>query len=246
MDEAKLEKVLSALGITLSEFNELTDELITDKQILEIKRTLSVTGGKPPLVSNSRWAEVFEITPLYNKMIMLAAMGKRPNVIAEELDLSAVRIARLLNSPYVKQKVAAKQDSLFEGGAKMHMKVLINKAFGVFEEILENADEKSSVRLEAAKYVIDHVKGKAVQTHEVRGSLLADLITKIDNEKIVHEIRETPEEPEYVDVSVNEAEVVEDSATALKLLAPVRDDMDTLVDSLISNKGFVVGKREGS
>jgi len=128
--------------------------------------------------------------------------------------------------------VASKQAGLFENNAKSYMKTLMNKAFGVVEDLLETA-EKDSVRLEAAKFVIDHVVGKAVSHHEVKGTLLVEVMNKLDSMKNVGPtLLATPVEPEYVDVATDPVVVAENAATAKQLVGPVRDAVDTFMESL--------------
>lgn len=243
-----LKSKLEESGFLLSEYNDFTDEVITD-EIITALRDHKI--AKPPHVTVGRWVQPRnELTPRHKMVVHLRAMGKTTPQIAEETGFAESTVRNLLASPLVKQKVVKHQDNLFMNDARMHMKVLMNKSFAVVEEILESYEEKASVKLEAAKFVIDHVVGKATQTHEVKTNLLAEFITKLDvqvshvqqrNERILN----TPEEPEYTKVEVDQVVADEESATALKVIAPIRDNMDTLVNSLLGDTDFVVGRRGG-
>lgn len=240
MDE-NLRRGLEAAGLTLAEYDGFTDELITDHEI----DLLQKHGIKrPPNVRVARWNQPRVLTPRHKKIIHLAAMGKTTKQIAEEVGMNSETISTLIHSPLFKQKISKAQDSIFNDNARAYVDVLMNKAFGVIEGILEDHDEKSSIRLEAAKFVIDHKIGKAKQTVEHEGSsLLVQFITKLDDERVVKQIQNTPIEPEYVALEVPKEKADEAAATALKVLEKPADAMDNLVESIIGTD-FVVGRRD--
>jgi len=142
----------------------------------------------------------------------------------------------LVARPEIKALVMHQQDRMFSGNVKGQIKTLMGKAFGVVEHILDDSDEKSSVRLEAAKYVLDQVVGRSTQKVEVSGNLLIDIMTQLD------QIKATPVEPDYVQLNPTVVETEEAVATAKEILARPKGDMDSLVESLVDSS-FVVGKR---
>ena len=237
---------LAACDMTLSEYESLTDEEFTD---IEHKALRENKVPKPPKISDSRWKQPLELTPRHKMVIHLAAMGKNHATISAETGMSQGRVGTFLAAKDIKALVAKKQNNIFENDAKDYMKVLMNKAYAVFEEILDPySDAKPSVRLEAAKYVTDHVIGKSAQIVEHRSSVLSEFLQRLDSEKeakaiTMARITNMPDEPEYVD-NVVDAEIIADEvATAKKILETNKDAMDTLVDSLIGD-GLVVGKRD--
>lgn len=240
MDENLLSK-LEAAGLTLSEYDEFTDELITDDeidlmQLHEIKR--------PPNVTVARWEQPRVLTHRHKKIIHLAALGKTQPQIAAEVGMHIATVHKLIRAPKFQKAISKKQDNLFENDAKQYMKTLMNKSYATIEGILEDPEEKSSVKLEAAKYVIDHVIGKATQVvAHTDGSLLNQFLSRLDNQREVIAIQSTPAEPEYVATEVNSQVADEKAATALKILEKEHDAMDTLVDSIIQGD-FVVGRRD--
>lgn len=245
MELEKLAKALAEAGMTLSEYNELTDESITDEEV-QLLRKHAIP--RPPKVCTARLTQPAELTTRHKAIINHAALGLTAPQIAEEMGMYIGYVKKLLASPLFKQKIASAQNRIFENNGKAMMGILKNKAFAAIEFILEDDNEKSSVKLEAAKYVIDHHIGKAKQLHEMDTSLLSDIITKLDSEKhksperAVEEIRATPDEPDYVAKDVDKSLADKASATALKVLEKSDDDMDTLVDNIVSGD-FVVGRR---
>jgi len=240
MDDILKERLVAA-ELTVEEYNGFTDESIEDDEISWMKKH---EVKRPPKVSHGRWMQPKELTARHYKMINLAANGSRASEIAEVVGMSLTKTQIFLAAPLVKKKIAARQALIFED-MTAPMKMLFNRAFGTIEAILEDHDEKSSIKLEAAKYVIDHVIGKATQTVKHEGtSLLGEFMKRLDNERaVVEKIKSTPIEPEYVAIEVKKETADEASATALKVLENSKDDMDTLVESIIQ-KDFVVGRRD--
>lgn len=198
----------------------LTDDNITDQTISELK-SQGVT--RPPNVSFNRWTQPFDLSPRHLMIIQLTVMGLTPKQVASELGYSTGRMDQLLKMPKIKAAVDKKRDEYF-GDSKKTVKALVAKAYKVVDGILDDENEKSSVRLDAAKYVIDQTVGKANQSVTVSGdNLLVDFISKLDQAaKVMRDV----------------------AATEGNLLAAPADPMDALVDDIIDAE-FVVGKRNG-
>lgn len=62
---------------------------------------------------------------------------------------------------------------------KAELKVLYPDAIATIRDILQNSD-KDNVKLQAAQFVIEQNTGKANQNVQVSGSLLADIIHRLD------------------------------------------------------------------
>lgn len=241
-------KKLLGTGITEDDYNAFTDESIKDNHIIRIKQ---LELPKPPKISLKRWNDAFEITERHQQVILMAAMGKPRDLICEETGYSPSRVAQLLAMPKIKAKVLQKQDQLYSGKARDYIKTLLNQSYGVIQEILENNDEKSSVRLEAAKYIIDHTIGRANQNVNVNHSLLIDVMNKLDQQEHLNEVKKdvidiqsTPAEPAYTQIEAPKDVADSLSATAVKEVVKVKNNMDDLVNNILGDKSdFTVGKR---
>ncbi len=216
---------------------------------------------KPPNLIISVWTTPLNdhVTVRQRRAIDLRALGWTYSQISNELGLGEAAVRGMLLAPWAKAKVAHKQNSLFENDAKQYMKTLMNKAYGVIDEILDNPEEKSSVRLEASKFVVDHVIGKAQQTVEHKGSLLVEFMNKLDERPVSQDTEYetlssptspkktfTPDEivePEHYELPTDEETAALGVATAKPLLADMKSAMDTLVDSVLKGKTVTVGKR---
>lgn len=205
---------LHTLNLTRELYLDLTDDLCRE----DLVRDLKFAGiPKPPLVSDAHWAGRAKqhLTPRRKQAIYLAAMGKSLAFIAEELDYNYASLVRFLNEPDISQIVAHKQEMIFQNNAKGRIKSMMSDAYGVVEHILKDPQEKSSVRLDAAKYVIDHVVGKSTQAIEVKGNLLSQFMSQLD---------------QVIDATNNN--VVEEN----------KSEMDNLVSQIVKTE-FIVGKR---
>jgi DNA-binding CsgD family transcriptional regulator len=246
---AELDEKLAEIGLTQSEYQELTDETITPDQITDLKE---IGCESPPLVVTKKWAKRVKeksLTPIQTKIVHLTCLGQTPLAIADQLGVSSNYVYIFLRRDDVKLRVAHKQNLMFSNDAKGYIKTLLNKAYATIDGILENEDgeAKPSVRLEAAKYVLDHVAGKANQTVQHNITVLTDIMNALDQAKDVSpkkvlEIQATPLEPEYVDSNPDDVLVEETVEKAKVNIEPLRDEMDKLADLLVPDE-FVVGKR---
>lgn len=195
----------------------LTNETITQEQIDAIKHA---GLPKPDQITWEVWNAPRKISGRHEYIIMMSASGMTPKQICREVDMTELRIRSLVKIPKFARMIRQKRDELFGSDAKAHIKALVSKAVGVVEDTLDDKDEKGTVRLDAAKYVIDHTVGKATQTVEVGGNLLVDLVSRLDKES-------------------------RDVSPANKSLATTKDSLDNFVDGIIT-EGVVVGKRGDS
>jgi hypothetical protein len=245
-----LKKRLEVLGenaMSVEDFLTLTAENASRE---EVKLLRMYNFPKPPNMVHSFWNLPMsdELSPRVRKVINLLALGRSPAMVAAEIGMTVDRVYKITALPEVKLKVAHKQQQLFENDAKQYMKTLMNKAYAVIDDILDDVDEKSAIRLEASKFVIDHVVGKANQVVEHKGNLLVEFINKLDAQS--REVEEATNrakvlgESKVVDVEANEVlDIASEVATASKVLAPMKDAMDTIVDSILGDKKLVIGDR---
>lgn len=235
---------LVAIGLTKEQYVELTDETCRE----ELKGDLKFAGiPKPPLVSDKWWnggKPGVTMTPRRKQAIYLMALGKSYGFIAEELDYNYNTLVKFLNEPEVQQLIAHKQEMIFQNNAKGRIKSLMSDAYDVVDYILKDRNEKSSVRLDAAKYVIDHVVGKSAQAIEIKGNLLGDLLSQLDELTKMAAKDELPKVESVIDVtpSLPEAPPATETVVVSAPLAEERPDMNNLVSQLVKTD-FVVGKR---
>lgn len=225
MSNEELALAQELLSAQSDEYALLTDETITDAQINELK---ALGIDKPPQVGWPRWMGPKDVKQRHEWIIHLAAMGKTNRQIAREVGMTDSRISLIINTPAVKQAIQLKIKEYFGEDAKAYIKTLAHKGFEVIEGILVDQTEKGTTRLDAAKYVVDHTIGKAQQTVTVQGSLLSELMIKLDSGA------------RDVSTDLLVSELL--PSTEIKPVAPPRDAMDNFVDSLDLEE-VVIGKR---
>jgi hypothetical protein len=176
-DRETLEPKLNELGYEWDEFLTLKCEDITQEVLAHLKQN---DIPKPPNVTHATWLTPINFTRRHQKIVQGAALGHTVERIAEDTGYSVVAVKTYLRSEIFKKKIAKKQESYIEGQMRTSMKILFNKAFSTVDEILDNKEEKTSVRLDASKFVIDHTLGKAPQSIDMQSSTLAEFMRKLD------------------------------------------------------------------
>lgn len=194
----------------------LTDDLVTDDMLHQLKKNKM---RKPPGVSWSKWLGIgSEYNPVHEHVINLAALGMTNRKIAQQLGITDTLVSLVVNAPEIKDLISAKISDLYEE-PKSQLKALFPKAFATFNKILDDVNERSALKADVAKFIIEHTIGKAHQTHTVEGNLLSELIVKVEKQAIR---------------DVN--------ATAANLLDKPKDEFDDLVTEIIP-ADVVIGKR---
>jgi predicted transcriptional regulator len=201
--------------VSLSESgNILTDENITQDQINEMKM-LGIP--KPDTVSWERWQQLQTVRHEHQHMIHLAASGVPQKQIAEILGYTNASVSKILNTPEIKQKVNAEVVSIYGEDHKKALKHRAMKAIGVVDEVLESGKESEQAAM--AKWVLEHSIGKAQQVVEHKGTILSDVMIKIEQ--------------------LNQLRDVTDSQA---LLTKTPHKFDTILEQIVPS-GVVVGKR---
>lgn len=240
----RLLECLANARVTYSEWQAFETNDIEDEMIILLNKYGVL---RPPNVSNSRWEAPTKISPRDRRLIDLIALGRPKDEIAIELGMSSNRINQIINAPMFRARIASKQNAMFENNAKSYMKTLMNKAYAVIEDLLENA-ERETVRLDAAKFVVDHVVGKATNTTEIKGTILVDIMNRLDLMKrdgpvIEAKILASPDEPAFVNESTDPLTFQENVTTAAKLIEPFKDTIDSIVESL-DFETSIIGERD--
>ena len=211
--ETKPEEQFEELSLDSNQ-NLLTDENITQDQINEMKM-LGIP--KPDSVSWERWQRVQSIRSEHELMIMMKATGSSQAKIARELGYSDAQVSKVLNAPEIKAKVSSQISSIYGEDVKQAMKARALKSIEVFDEVLETG--KTSEKLQAATYILDHTVGKAQQNVQVKGAILADFIVQVEQMSQLRDVSSNPE-----------------------VLTKKPHKFDNVIEQFVSGD-FVVGKR---
>lgn len=167
---------------TYEELSESTDAEhgYSLKQLKELKQS---GFPKPAEVPWTHWNAPFKLSPRQELIVYLAAQGFSGQRIASEIGLSYNRTMIILSNPSMRALIAMKQKEIYGNQPKERLRLMTAKALDTLENVLDNEQEKSALRTDVAKYVIDQGVGKATQPVEVSGNLLSELIVRLDNEK---------------------------------------------------------------
>lgn len=152
----------------------------------------------------------------HKKLAQLIALDKQTGEIAEILGYTEARVSVLRSNTQIQQEADRFRDKLFERAIGEHMKDLAPDAMSVIEEMITSDAEKLKDRVEAAKWLVEMVGGKAKQqlTHEA-GSSISDLLNRLgqlsagtpQEARTVLEL-ERPKEPDWMDNWVAEQKAV--------------------------------------
>jgi hypothetical protein len=174
---------------------------------------------KPPLVSWERWQRIQNVRIEHQHMIQLAAMGYPQKKIAQEMGYTDASVSKILNTPEVKSEVNKIVQETYGDNIKKAMKDRALKAVTVVDDILDNPLSKSSDRLSAATYILDHTVGKPQQQINHTGNFIMEIM---DEATRITKLREAnPITPE---------------------LTGKPDPFDTVLEQIVPSN-VVVGKR---
>ena len=123
------------------------------------------------------------LSPRHRRLAELLAQGQLKNgAIAEALGYSESRVSILKNHPLILEETARIRERIYEDTIAIRMKAMADPALNVIETALLNRENryKKSEQLDAAKWTIEKLDGKAAQKVEVSGGILSSLIDKID------------------------------------------------------------------
>lgn len=146
----------------------------------------------------------------------LMATGMKATEICEELGISLNSFYIASNKPEANSRVHYYRERLFGHNVRKKMDALAHKAVDKLEKLLESDSEK--VQADAVYYVLDQNVGKAKNTIQHEGSLLSEMIDRINSAREVKEIAEEHKAP--------------------------KDDLESLIDDLIPSHTVGVRNRE--
>lgn len=195
-----------------------TDSDITDEIINELK---AMNYSKPPNITWPRWNVLNNPKIIHEHIVNMAVLGKSQKAIAQELGFNIERIKAILRSDKIKASIQAKMADLYQENIKKALNSRALKGLEVIDSIIDDNTARANVKLDAAKFLIEHSVGKPQQSIKHEGNLLAEVIAHAEQLR-----------------NVNDANNPKDNTP---------DPMDNLVDTLVP-QGLVVGKRstEGS
>jgi len=155
----------------------------------------------------------------YETVAFMAASGMDQKRIAEQMDMTQAWVSTIMGNTYVKNRVKEIQKEQWGGNIENRFKQGLPKAMDVVENVISTSGD-DRLRLDASKWLLEKVTGKASQQVNVEGNLLGDLIGQLD------EMREAKEQGEEI--------LIEDTE---------RDDMDEWILNNVPSS-VKVGKKD--
>lgn len=125
----------------------------------------------------------------------LRAMGKNYTEIAKTLGYSRVHMSILFSSPTMNAEVARYRNRLYEQDLVIRMKELGPDAMDTFEKFIRSDKEKLKDRVDAAKWLLEKLTGKAKQEVNVESNTLAAFMG------VLKQMQEQGETLETIDVT---------------------------------------------
>lgn len=175
--------------ITTSDLTEeVSPELTWGERLLKQDRTLS---------------------PRHRKLCELAAQGTTPGEIAKQLDYSNGRVSVILSDPLIRAEIERLREKIFEEPIKNRIKKMAEPALAELERCLSDKTNryKEQLKVETAKWIVEKIDGKAIQTHDLGGNILAAMMDKLDAMKSAGQSSLLPQsEPQKPQIEATDAE----------------------------------------
>ena len=121
------------------------------------------------------------LRPRHKKLAELAAAGRTNNEIAKDLSYTPSRVSILLSNSLIKQEIERIRDRIYED-TKKRLKDLTGPALDEIERCLTDGTNryKENLKVETARWLIEKVDGRAVQSIELGQNTLASLMDRLD------------------------------------------------------------------
>lgn len=125
------------------------------------------------------------LSPRHRKFALLAAEGHSNKEIGAELKYSASRVSVLQKNPYIAAEVTRLRERIYEETIQHRLKAFAEPALNNIHMILTDRTNrvKVSEKMEASKWIIEQLEGKALQKHEIQGNMLITLLDRLDAQK---------------------------------------------------------------
>ena len=112
----------------------------------------------------------------YREIARLHAIGKTNNEICRILGYTPVRMSIILKDPFIQSEIARCRAKLFDQDVVDKIKEASKDGARLVHEIILNESEKTSVRLDAAKWAAEKAHGKARQEITVESGTLTSFM----------------------------------------------------------------------
>lgn len=136
--------------------------------------------SKPADVKWSEWDAPDKLNDRHEALILYSVLSYPTSVIAEKLGYTAKHIRKLLRAPNIQEKIRAERETRFSNVLRESMDDLCGLGIETLKQLLTSTETKDSVKLEAAKFLLDHGAGKAKALVEVQGGNLMQVIQLIE------------------------------------------------------------------
>lgn len=188
-----------------------------------INATKSISQKRPPNVSPSEFYGPKKLSHKAHLMAYLAACGFNNTDIAKQMNMHPVYVSRYMATRRMREMVEQKAFEMFGKNAQSRFMKIIPRAVEVASEIMEDTEEKGSVRADVAFKFMDRALGRPNQSVEHNIGSVRTLIEKFDefmqhsntkaidvtpkqsntsNEVVVEEVKEN--ETDEIDTWVNQ------------------------------------------
>lgn len=133
----------------------------------------------------------------YETLAYMAASGMNQKAISDQIGMTQAWVCTVLSNTYVKNRVKEIQKEVFGGSIEDRFKRAMPQAMDVMEETInKEAQFDQRLKVDASKWILEKVTGKASQTVNHEGNILSDLISQLDQiqeGKTMREVEETIE-----------------------------------------------------
>jgi DNA-binding CsgD family transcriptional regulator len=118
----------------------------------------------------------------HRRLAEYISMGMKTGDIAERLGMTAARVSVLKSNSMIALEVKKIQERLYEETHQKRLKNMGHDALDVMHEAIldETNAYKKSEKLDAAKWILEKVTGKAIQVHDIGGNLLSTMMDRLD------------------------------------------------------------------
>lgn len=144
------------------------------------------------------------LLPRQRRLAELIVQGHSDAEIAKKLDLTVRTVELLKDHRRVKDEILNIKERVYEESIETRLKRIAEPALNLIEQtIMDRSNRiKDNVKIETAKWLIEKLDGKAAQKVEVGGSLLSEMLDRLDNLK-----RAGLSDANIIDVSPSQSQV---------------------------------------
>lgn len=170
-----------------------------------ISRMRELGIRRPAWIPKEHWYPKEELSPLENVICYMAAWGIKATEVSQNTGCSSEYVNDVLKGEVAKLKVKEIQEQVWGRNPKKWIESILPQAIVTAHEIMSDAGQKGSVRLQAAEGFIDRALGKAQQKIEVNDSSMRKIIERLDSLEQLRKAGKIDEE-EILDAEFSPAE----------------------------------------